>query len=55
MMNRNELLRAMDLRLGALRRDLADAFDEAAGTPCSPEEIVGIGNFSDHFGAVDLR
>ncbi|XP_031108732.1 COP1-interacting protein 7-like isoform X1 [Ipomoea triloba] len=53
--SKNELLRAMDVRLGALRRDLADAFDEAAGAPCSPEEIVEIGKFSDHFGAVKLR
>ncbi|XP_019192185.1 PREDICTED: uncharacterized protein LOC109186590 isoform X2 [Ipomoea nil] len=48
--SKNELLRAMDLRLGALRSDLADAFDQAA-----PEEIVEIGKFSNHFGAFDLR
>ncbi|CAH9090676.1 unnamed protein product [Cuscuta epithymum] len=53
--SKNELMRAIDLRLTALRRELGDAFDQAAGTNCSCEDIIRIEKFSDHFGAADLR
>ncbi|CAH9098106.1 unnamed protein product [Cuscuta europaea] len=53
--SKNELMRAIDLRLTTLRRELGDAFDQAAGTYCSGEDIFGIEKFSDHFGAADLR
>lgn len=55
MVNRNELLRAMDLRLTALKGELAAAFDQAAGTRCSFEDIIDIEKFSYYFGAVELR
>lgn len=53
--NRNELLRAMDLRLAALTGELAAVFDKAVGTKCSFEDITNIEKFSYYFGAVDLR
>ncbi|VFQ99554.1 unnamed protein product [Cuscuta campestris] len=53
--SKNELLRAIDLRLTTLRGELADAFDLAVGTTCSCEDIIGVEKFSDHFGADDLR
>ncbi|KAJ8552879.1 hypothetical protein K7X08_020272 [Anisodus acutangulus] len=53
--SKNELLRAMDLRLTALKGELADAFDQAAGTTCSFEDIINIEKFSYYFGAVELR
>lgn len=55
MMNRNELLRAMELRLTALRGELETAWYQAAGTACSSEEITAILKFCHQFGAVDLR
>ncbi|XP_059298769.1 uncharacterized protein LOC132051631 [Lycium ferocissimum] len=53
--SKNELLRAMDLRLTALTEELAAVFDQAVGTKCSFEDITNIENFSYYFGAVDLR
>lgn len=55
MVNRNELLRAMDLRLAALKGELAAALCQAAGTACSFEDIINIEKFSYYFGAVELR
>lgn len=52
---RNELLRAMDLRLTTLRRELATAFGQAAVATCTLEEINDLEKFSSHFGATDLR
>ncbi|XP_055829785.1 uncharacterized protein LOC129899043 isoform X2 [Solanum dulcamara] len=53
--SKNELLRAMDLRLAALIEELAAVFDQAVGTKCSFEDITKIEKFSYYFGAVDLR
>ncbi|KAK4363529.1 hypothetical protein RND71_018770 [Anisodus tanguticus] len=52
--SKNELLRVMDLRLTALKGELAAAFDQAAGTTCSFEDIINIEKFSYYFGAVEL-
>lgn len=54
-MARNELVRAMDLRLGALSRELVAAFNRAAGAMCSTENIIDLTKFSEHFGAMDLK
>ncbi|MCE0481258.1 hypothetical protein HAX54_038853 [Datura stramonium] len=53
--SKNELLRAMNLRLAALTEELASVFDQAVGTKCSFEDITNIEKFSYYFGAVDLR
>lgn len=53
--DRNELLRAMDLRLAALRDELASAFCQAIGTSCSPKEITDLQTFSHYFGAINIR
>ncbi|OUZ99641.1 hypothetical protein BVC80_9061g74 [Macleaya cordata] len=52
---KNELLRAMDLRLTALREDLAASFAQAAGFTCSTKQIADLVAFCEHFGAMDLR
>ncbi|KAL3334497.1 hypothetical protein AABB24_030965 [Solanum stoloniferum] len=53
--SKNELLRAMDLRLTALTEELAAVFDQAVGTKCAFGDITNIEKFSYYFGAVDLR
>ncbi|KAK4734212.1 hypothetical protein R3W88_008473 [Solanum pinnatisectum] len=53
--SKNELLRAMDLRLTALKGELAAALNQATGTTCSFEDIINIEKFSYYFGAVELR
>ncbi|CAI9295825.1 unnamed protein product [Lactuca saligna] len=53
--SKNELLRAVDLRLTALKDELALAFDQATGARCSTKDISDLENFAHHFGAKDIR
>lgn len=53
--SRNELLRAMDLRLTALKTELATALNHASGAACSCKEITYLVEFCDYFGATDLK
>ncbi|XP_038719618.1 uncharacterized protein LOC120012325 isoform X2 [Tripterygium wilfordii] len=53
--SKNELLRAIDLRLTVLRKDLTAALDHAAGAGYSCKEISELVEFSGHFGATDLK
>ncbi|XP_057778487.1 uncharacterized protein LOC130997244 [Salvia miltiorrhiza] len=52
--SKNELLRAMDLRLNALREELTTAFDQAAGSRYSVGDLTDIEKFSRHLGSTDL-
>lgn len=52
--SKNELLRAMDLRLTALGDELVVAFKQAVGSTCSSEETLNLEKFCKHFGAADV-
>ncbi|XP_020681330.1 uncharacterized protein LOC110098757 [Dendrobium catenatum] len=51
---KNELLRAMDLRLAALKEELVASFNRAAGATCSTNQISDLASFARHFGAAEL-
>ncbi|KAL5075381.1 hypothetical protein RYX36_014365 [Vicia faba] len=53
--SKNELLRAMDLRLTALSNKLAETFNKAADTKCSPKDMTHLLKFSHRFGATNLE
>ncbi|XVF41268.1 hypothetical protein PTKIN_Ptkin01aG0267000 [Pterospermum kingtungense] len=53
--SKNELLRAMDSRLTALRSELIAAFNQAVGETCSHKEIAHLAKFSGNFGANDVK
>ncbi|MCL7047005.1 hypothetical protein MKW94_002111, partial [Papaver nudicaule] len=52
---RNELLRAMDLRITALREEFTASFNQAVGATCSTKQITDLAAFCEHFGAAELR
>ncbi|KAM0947998.1 hypothetical protein DsansV1_C07g0073611 [Dioscorea sansibarensis] len=52
---KNELLRAMDLRITALKEELSSTFHKAMGATCSPKQISDVVTFAKYFGAIDLR
>ncbi|KAH0471061.1 hypothetical protein IEQ34_000784 [Dendrobium chrysotoxum] len=51
---KNELLRAMDLRLAALKEELVASFNRAAGATCCTNQISDLASFAQHFGAAEL-
>lgn len=51
---KNDLLRAMDLRLTALKEDLVASFNRATGATCCTNQISDLASFAQHFGAVEL-
>ncbi|PWA66325.1 hypothetical protein CTI12_AA323880 [Artemisia annua] len=53
--SKNELLVAVDLRLTALKEELAAAVNRAIGSKCSADDIYELGNFALHIGAKNLR
>ncbi|KAG5233014.1 COP1-interacting protein [Salix suchowensis] len=53
--SRKEWLRAVGLRLTALKRELAAALSRAFGAICSCKEITYLVEFCEYFGATDLN
>lgn len=45
----------MDLRISALRAELAAAFNHAVVATLSDEEVADLSKFVQHFGAADLK
>lgn len=54
-LHRKELLRAIDVRLGAVRQDLTMACSRASAAGFNPETVAELQIFSDRFGAHRLR
>lgn len=52
---KNELLRALEVRLMALEDELAASVNRAAGATCSVQQISDLIAFAEHFGAINLR
>ncbi|WOK95892.1 muscle M-line assembly protein unc-89-like isoform X1 [Canna indica] len=52
---KNELLRAVELRLLVLKEELAASFNRAAGATLSVKQILDIAKFVEHFEVRDLR
>ncbi|KAJ6810808.1 serine/arginine repetitive matrix protein 1-like isoform X2 [Iris pallida] len=52
---KNELLRALDLRLMALKEELAALLNRATGATCSRCQISNLAAFVQYFGVTDLR
>uniref|UniRef100_A0A6V7QRS9 Uncharacterized protein n=1 Tax=Ananas comosus var. bracteatus TaxID=296719 RepID=A0A6V7QRS9_ANACO len=52
--SRNELLRALELRVTALKEEMPVLLSEAACSDLSTKEISDLCAFAQHFGAVDL-
>ncbi|KAJ8767794.1 hypothetical protein K2173_020734 [Erythroxylum novogranatense] len=53
--SKNELVRAMNLRLTALRKELAAAIKQVAGFTCSSLQITTLIEFCENFGATALK
>ncbi|KAJ1400557.1 hypothetical protein SESBI_29425 [Sesbania bispinosa] len=53
--SKNELLRAMDLRLTALSNKLVETFNKATDANCSPKDVTGLAKFCQHFGATNIE
>lgn len=52
---RKELLRAIDVRLVAVRQDLNMAYARAAAAGFNPETVSELQHFADQFGAHRLK
>ncbi|CAL9111453.1 unnamed protein product [Musa textilis] len=52
---KNELLRAMELRLTVLKEEFAASFNRAAGSTLSVKQISDLAAFAQHFEVRDLR
>ncbi|KAJ8756200.1 hypothetical protein K2173_024747 [Erythroxylum novogranatense] len=52
---KKELLRAMDVRLAAVRQDLTAAFDRASAAGFNPDAVTELQHFADCFGAHRLN
>lgn len=55
MFSRKELLRAIDLRLAAVRQDLATACNRASAAGFNPVTVPELSQFADRFGANRLK
>lgn len=51
---KNELLRALDLRLAALKEELSAAFNRSTGITWSSNQISDLASFAQYFGSVEL-
>lgn len=52
---RNELVRAMDVRMAAIQKELSSSIARAAGDSCSIRQITDLAEFCRHFWAMSLR